>query len=55
MLRMAAVEQEEKAYSAYVTRKIVFAQLIPVLNVLLWVLGKLLNWDGHPADNIVCK
>ena len=46
----AAESKRNKTHSAYVTGKIVLAQLIPVLNVLLWVFGELLNGNRHPAD-----
>lgn len=47
--------QGSKTHSAYVTGKVILAQLIPVLNVLLWVLEELLNRDGHPADTCVLQ
>lgn len=55
LVQLAAEARRSKTHSAYVTGKVVLAQLIPVLNVLLWVLVELLNWDGHPADTCVLQ
>ena len=49
-MQLAAETNRKKTHGAYVTGKVVLAQLIPVLNVLLWVFVELLNGDGHPAD-----
>ena len=50
LMQSAAETKMKKTHSAYVARKVVFAQLIPVLNVLLWFSEELLNGDSHPAD-----
>ena len=46
---IAAESKRNKTHGAYVTGKVVLAQLVPVLNVLLWFSGELLNGNGHPA------
>lgn len=55
LVQLAARARRSKTHSANVAGKIVLAQLIPVLDVLLWVLEELLYRDGHPADTCVLQ
>ena len=49
-MQLAADGERSRAYSANVTSEVIPAQLIPVLNVLLWLPEEALNGDGNPAD-----
>lgn len=54
-MQLAAGGERNSAYSADVAGEVVPAQLIPVLNVLLWLSEETLNGDGNPADEMHCN